>query len=69
MEFLNSLKNRSKHYDFPFKHWELNQPLTEEAINEICKAEIIDLKKFRHLAIYHGTYIYQAQAMCSAVII
>jgi len=45
MEFLNSLKNRSKHYDFPFKHWELNQPLTEEAINEICKAEIIDLKK------------------------
>ena len=45
MEFLNSLKNRSKHYDFPFSHWELNDPLTKEAINEICKTEITDLNK------------------------
>ena len=45
MEFLNSLKNRSKRYDFPFAHWELNEPLTKEALNEICKAEIIDLTK------------------------
>ena len=43
MEFLNSLKKRSKHYNFPFSHWELNEPLTKEAINEICKAEIVDL--------------------------
>jgi len=43
MEFLNSLKKRSKHYDFPFSHWELNEPLTKGAINEICNTEIIDL--------------------------
>ena len=35
MEFLNSLKNRSKHYNFPFDHWELEKPLTKEAINGI----------------------------------
>jgi len=45
MEFLNSLKNRSKHHDFPFSHWELNEPLTKEAIKEICKTEIVDLGK------------------------
>tara|TARA_Y100000590_G_scaffold415005_1_gene512374 strand:- start:246 stop:911 length:666 start_codon:yes stop_codon:yes gene_type:complete len=45
MEFLNSLKNRSKHYDSPFSHWELNQPLTKGAIDEICKTEIVDLTK------------------------
>ena len=45
MEFLNSLKQRSKHYNSPFNHWELNEPLTEEAINEICKTEIVDLTK------------------------
>ena len=45
MEFLNSLKNRSKHYDFPFDHWELNKPLTQEAIEEICKTEIMNLNK------------------------
>ncbi len=43
MEFLNSLKKRSKHYDFPFSHWELNEPLTKETINEICHTEIVDL--------------------------
>ena len=32
MEFLNSLKQRSKHYNSPFGHWELNKPLTEEAV-------------------------------------
>ena len=43
MEFLNSLKKRSKHYNFPFSHWELNEPLTKESIDEICKTEIADL--------------------------
>ena len=43
MEFLNSLKKKSKHYDFPFSHWELNEPLTKGAIDEICKTKIIDL--------------------------
>ena len=32
MEFLNSLKKRSKHFSKPFIHWELNKPLTEGAI-------------------------------------
>jgi len=45
MKFLNSLKQRSKHYNSPFNHWELNEPLTKEAINEICKTEIVDLTK------------------------
>ena len=45
MEFLNSLRKRSKHYDTPFSHWELNEPLTQEAIKEICKTEITDLSK------------------------
>ena len=45
MEFLNSLKKRLKHYSSPFDHWELNGPLTEGAIKEICKTEITDLTK------------------------
>ena len=45
MEFLNSLKKRSKHYNSPFTHWELNEPLTKGAINEICKTEIVNLKQ------------------------
>ena len=47
MEFLNSLKKRSKYYDSPFGHWELNRPLTKEAIDEICKTEIADLTKMK----------------------
>ena len=43
MEFLNSLKKRLKYYNFPFEHWEINQPLTKQAIIEICKTEIVDL--------------------------
>ena len=53
MEFLNSLKYKSKHYNSPFSYWELNEPLTNEAIKEICKAEIVDLT---HMNIkYDGT--------------
>ena len=47
MEFLNSLKKRSKFYDSPFDHWELNQPLTKEAIKEICGTETVDLRKMK----------------------
>ena len=45
MEFLNSLKKRSKYYNSPFGHWELKDPLTKDAISEICKTEIADLNK------------------------
>ncbi len=53
MEFLNSLKKRSKHYSVPFSHWELNEPLTKETIKEICEAEIADLTKMN--VNYDGT--------------
>jgi len=45
VEFLNALKKRSKHYNSPFDHWEIDRPLEEKSIDEICKAEIIDLTK------------------------
>ena len=47
MKFLNSLKKRSKFYDTPFNHWELNQPLTKEEIKEICGVEIVDPSKMK----------------------
>ena len=32
MELYNSLKSRLETFDKPFKHWAINQPLTEKAI-------------------------------------
>ena len=40
MELLNSLKSRLESYDKPFTHWAINKPLTDDAIKEICNAEI-----------------------------
>ena len=45
MELLKALKNQTKSHSVPFKHWEMNQPLSQEAIKEICDAEIIDPRK------------------------
>ena len=45
MELFKSLTNKTKSYDVPFKHFELNEPLTNEAIKEICEAEVADPKK------------------------
>ena len=45
MEYLNSLKKRSKHFTSPFQHWEMNEPLTKESIKEICDTEITDISK------------------------
>ena len=45
MQFLNSLKNRIKFHNSPFDHWELDKPLNEGALQEICNAEIVDLNK------------------------
>ena len=47
MEFLNSLKTRSKFHKVPFDHWELNKPLTKESIEEICNVEIVNLKELK----------------------
>ena len=45
MEFLNSLKTRLKFHNQPFDHWELDKPLTEGSIKEVCDAEIVNLNK------------------------
>ena len=45
MELFKALKTRSKSYDVPFKHWEIDEPLTSEAIKEICNADILDPRK------------------------
>ena len=45
MELFKSLTNKTKLYDTPFTHYELNEPLTTEAIKEICEADILDPRK------------------------
>ena len=45
MEFLNSLKKRSKKYTAPFNHWEIDKPLNKDSIKEICGTKIIDITK------------------------
>ena len=53
MTFLKSILNKSKKYEFPFNHWEYNEALSNEAINEIIKADIPDVSK--HNLTYDGT--------------
>ena len=53
MSFLDSIQNQSKKHEFPFDHWEYNNALTDEAINEIIKADIPDVSK--HNLDYDGT--------------
>ncbi len=45
MELFKSLETRVKIFTNPFKHFEINQPLTNNAIEEIAKAEVVDPKK------------------------
>jgi len=53
MSFLKSLLNNSKKFNDPFTHWELNQPLTEDAVQEIYNADISNQKD--HNLQYDGT--------------
>ena len=53
MSFLKSLTSNSNKFDKPFPHWELNNPLSEEAINEIIKADIANPNE--HKLEYDGT--------------
>ena len=53
MSFLNSVLNQSQKYEEPFQHWELNQPLTEEQIKEVVKADIDNPSE--HNLNYDGT--------------
>ena len=45
MELFKSLENRTKFFNDPFEHFEINQPLTNEAIKEISEADVLDPKK------------------------
>ena len=53
MTFLNSILNKSKKSDTPFTHWEYKEALSEEAIQEIINADIVDVNK--HNLTYDGT--------------
>ena len=53
MSFITSILNNSKKFDQPFTHWELNNPLTEEAIQEIIEADIVN--PAAHNLKYDGT--------------
>ena len=53
MSFLKSLLNNSKKFDDPFTHWELNQPLTGIAVQEISNADIVN--PIDHNLQYDGT--------------
>ena len=45
MELFKSLENRTKSFNDPFEHFEINEPLTESAIKEISEASVLDPKK------------------------
>ena len=45
MELFKSLEARTKSFNEPFEHFEINQPLTNNAIKEINDAEVTDPKK------------------------
>tara|TARA_B100002051_G_scaffold107221_1_gene102188 strand:+ start:747 stop:1409 length:663 start_codon:yes stop_codon:yes gene_type:complete len=53
MSFLNSIEKKSKKFESPFTHWELNQPLTEDQITEIINADIANPTE--HNLNYDGT--------------
>ena len=53
MTFINSILNQSKKYEFPFDHWEYNNALSDETIQEIITADIPDVSK--HNLTYDGT--------------
>ena len=53
MTFLSSILKQSKKYDFPFDHWEYNNALSDETIQEIITADIPDVSK--HNLTYDGT--------------
>ena len=53
MELFKSLESRIKLFNEPFKHFEINEPLTQKAIDEICNTEIADPRK-QNLS-YDGT--------------
>ena len=53
MSFLNSIEKKSKKFESPFTHWELNEPLTEGQVDEIVNADIAN--PIEHNLNYDGT--------------
>ena len=53
MNFLNSILNKSKKHEFPFDHWEYNDALSDNAIEEIMRADIPDVSEYN--LFYDGT--------------
>tara|TARA_B100000674_G_C37825000_1_gene907660 strand:+ start:285 stop:947 length:663 start_codon:yes stop_codon:yes gene_type:complete len=53
MTFLKSILNESQKHETPFIHWEYNNALSNEAIEEIMTADIPDISK--HNLNYDGT--------------
>ena len=53
MTFLNSILYNSKEHNDPFKHWALNEPLSNEEIQEIIKTDISNVTD--HSLAYDGT--------------
>ena len=53
MTFLNSILYNSKEHNDPFKHWALNEPLSNEEIQEIIKTDISNMTD--HNLAYDGT--------------
>ena len=53
MSFLKSIQTQSKKYDYPFDYWMYSGSLTDEAIEEIVKADIPDVNKYN--LSYDGT--------------
>jgi len=45
MELFKSLRDKTKSYDIPFRHFELNKPLSDDAVKEIYGTHISDPKK------------------------
>ena len=46
MTFLNSILNQSKKHEFPFVHWEYDNALSNDSIEEIIKADIPDVSQY-----------------------
>ena len=50
MTLINAIKNNSRKILDPFTHWEIDKPLSEEMLKEICQTKISDAPR-----LYDGT--------------
>ena len=65
MSFLNSLENKSKKFEDPFLHWELDKPLTDEQITLQKKNK--GIKKFNIEAIPTAYILLKSESSTSVV--